>query len=105
LGRLYKDFQAAGAEVLVILGDTPERARQYASLLKTPFPVLADPQREIYHRYDLERALIVIQRTASLVVDRQGVVRYIKRTVNPMLWLQESKELLGFVVGMEGEEA
>ena len=98
LGRLYKDFQAAGAEILVILGATPERARQYAEQLKAPFPVLTDPEREIYHRYDLERALIVIQRTASVVVDRQGVIQYIKSATNPMLWLQESGELRDFVL-------
>ena len=104
LGRLYKDFQAAGAEVLVILGDTPEHVREYAKLLKAPFPVLADPDRAIYHSYDLERAFIVIQRTASVVVDRNGVIQYIKRATNPMLWLQESGELLRFVDGT-GREA
>jgi peroxiredoxin len=98
LGRLYKDFQAAGAEILVILGDTPERARSYASLLKAPFPVLADPEREVYHRYGLDRAVLVIQRTASIVVDREGVIQYIKRATNPMLWLQESGELRDFVL-------
>jgi len=97
LGRLYKDFQAAGANVLVILGDTPERALKYAELLKAPFPVLADPDRSVYHQFDLEKALFVIQRTASVVVDQEGLIRYIKRTTNPMTWLQESHELLEFV--------
>ena len=100
LGRLYKEFQAVGAEILVIVGDTPEHARKYAELLKSPFPVLADPTRSIYHSYDLEKALLVIQRTASVVVDRQGVIQYIKSATNPMLWLQESSELLDFVVGL-----
>lgn len=100
LGRLYKDFQAAGAEILVILGGTPEHVHKYAQLLKTPFPVLADPDRAVYHSYDLEKAFIVIQRTASVVVDRQGVIQYFKRATNPMLWLQESGELLNFVVGL-----
>ena len=93
---------AAGAEILVILGETTERARSYAELLKLPFPVLADPRREIYHLYDLERAIFGIQRTASLVVDRNGVIQYIKRATNPILWLQESLELLNFVKGMGG---
>jgi peroxiredoxin len=101
LGRLYKDFQAADAEIIVILGETPERASKYAELLKAPFPILADPDRVVYHRYDLEKAYILIQRTASVVVDRHGVIRYIKRATNPMLWLQESGELLDFVVGLD----
>lgn len=94
LGRMHKDFQAAGAEVLVILGDTLERARNYAGALKAPFPVLADPDREVYHRFALEKAYIFIQRTASVVVDREGFIRYLKRVTNPMVWLQESQELL-----------
>ena len=89
----------------MILGDTPERARNYANLLKLPFPVLADPDRAIYHLYDLEKTFIVIQRTAELVVDRQGVIQYIKRVTNPMAWLQEIGELLSFVVGMSGKNS
>lgn len=101
LGRLYPQFQAAGAEVLVILGDTLDRARRYAKILHSPFAVLADPDREVYRRFELEKTLLVIQRTASVVVDRQGVIRYIKRATNPMTWLQESQELLEFVHGLD----
>lgn len=100
LGRMYEDFQAAGADVLVILGDTPERARRYAEALKTPFPVLADPDRRVYGQYGLEKALFIMQRTASVVVDRQGVIRYIKRATNPMTWLQESRELLDAILAL-----
>lgn len=102
LGRLYNEFRASGTDILVILGDTPERARAYAGLLRAPFPVLADPDRAVYHRYGLEKAVVVIQRTASIVVDRQGVIQYIKRATNPMLWLQESGELLNYIRGFEG---
>ena len=102
LGRLYKDFKAAGAEILVILGDTLERTRTYAELLKLSFPVLADPDRATYYLYDLERAIFGIQRTASVVVDQPSVIQYIKRATNPTLWLQESNELLNFVVALGG---
>lgn len=84
----------------MILEDTPERVRKYAELLKTPFPVLADPDRAIYYSYDLEKAFFLIQRTASVVVDRDGVIQYIKRATNPMLWLHESAELLNVVVSL-----
>jgi peroxiredoxin len=94
LGRLNDEFIKAGVQILIILGDTLERASKYAETLKTPFPVLADHERAIYHRFELQRNFIGIQRTASVVVDQNGVIRYIKRTVNPMTWLQESKELL-----------
>jgi peroxiredoxin len=97
---MYKDFRAAGADVVVILGDTPERARNYAKLLKTPFPVLADPDREVYHSFDLEKAYILIQRTASVIIDRHGVIQYLKRATNPQLWREESRELLKTVQGL-----
>jgi peroxiredoxin len=97
LGRSFKEFQAANCDVLVILGDSLEKARRYVDSLHLPFPVLADPERSIYHRYGLEKAMVFIQRTASVVIDRNGVIRYIKSTTNPMVWLQESQELLRFV--------
>ena len=93
LGRLNNEFVQAGAQILVILGDSLERARKYAEAFKLPFPVLSDPERAVYHRFEL-RKFVGIQRTASIIVDQKGVIRYIKRTINPITWLQESKELL-----------
>ena len=94
LGRMNGEFIKAGAQILVILGDSLDHARRYAETLKAPFPVLADPERMVYHRFELEKTLIIIQRTASVIVDQGSVIRYMKRATNPMLWLQESKELL-----------
>jgi len=89
---------------LLILGAPLVKAQSYAEALHLPFPVLSDPQRTVYHRYGLEKALIVIQRTASIVVGRDGIIRYIKTATNPMLWLQESHELLDFVKSMSFNE-
>jgi peroxiredoxin len=100
LGRSFNEFQAANCEVLLILGDSLEKSRRYVDSLHLPFPVLADPERKVYHQYGLEKAMIFIQRTASVVIDRNGVIRYIKSTTNPMVWLQESQELLAFVKSM-----
>jgi len=94
LGRMNNEFVTAGSQILIILGDTLERAQRYAESLKAPFPVLVDPERTVYHLFELEKNFIGIQRTASVIVDQNGVIRYIKRSVNPMIWLQESKELL-----------
>jgi hypothetical protein len=46
LGRMNDAFVKAGAQILVILGDTLERARKYAEALKTPsrsWPILNGP--------------------------------------------------------------
>ena len=101
LGRLYPEFQAAGAEVLVILGDSEDRATRYGAALHAPFPILADPVHEVYHRFDLERVFLVVQRTAAVVVDRNGRIAYLKRATNPQAWLKESQELLQVVQGLE----
>lgn len=97
LGRMYEQFRSAGAEILVILGDTLETTKAYAAGLSLPFPILSDPKRAVYHAYELEKYFLLFQRTASLVVDKDGIVRYLKRTTVPNVWIQESRELYGFV--------
>jgi peroxiredoxin Q/BCP len=103
LAKLYDRIQKADAEVIVILGDTLEKAKSYAELLKLPFPVLSDPQREVYRDYELGK-FILVQRTASIVVDREGRVQYFKRAINSMTWLQESRELMNVLESMNNRE-
>ncbi|MBK8619765.1 MAG: peroxiredoxin family protein [Anaerolineales bacterium] len=97
LGRMYEQFREAGAEIIVILGENVEKAREYAEGINLPFPILADPGRNVYNLYELEKYFLLFQRTASLVVDKDGLVRYLKRTTVPNVWLQETRELFGFV--------
>jgi peroxiredoxin len=91
---MNNDSVIAGTQILIILGDTLDRASKYAEMLELPFPVLADPARTVYERYELVKTFIGIQRTASIIIDRNGVIRYLKRSINPMTWLKESKELM-----------
>jgi len=100
LGRNYPDFQAQNCEILLILGESIEKAQRYVEILHLPFPVLSDQKRDVYHRYGLERAMLIVQRTASIVLDSKGVIQYLKTTTSPMVWLQESKQLLSFVQSM-----
>ena len=83
--------------MIIILGHDLEKAHEYAEIVQAPFPILADPDRAVYKVYELEKYFMLFQRTASLVIDRAGVVRYLKRTTNPNIWLQETRELFGFV--------
>lgn len=99
LGKLYDDFKAANFEILLILGDTEAKARRYVESLHLPFLVLADPTRGVYQQYGLEKTFF-IQRTASVIIDRDGIIRYIKSVINPMTWLQESWAVLDFVKTM-----
>ncbi len=86
--------------MLVILGDSPERAASYGVALHIPFPILADPTEVVYHRFGLHKALLLIQRTASVIVDRNGAIRYLKRATNPGTWLRESQELVRVIQEM-----
>ena len=99
LGRLYNDFKAKNFEILLILGDSEDKARRYVESLHLPFPVLSDPERGIYHQYGLEKSFF-LQRTASVIIDCNGIIRYIKNVTNPMPWLQESREVLDFANSM-----
>ena len=102
LGRLYQEFEAANCEVMLILGEPVEKTRNYVDSLHLPYLVLSDPERVVYHQYELEKVFLFVQRTASLVIDRQGIIRYLKSATNPMTWLQESHALLDFVKSIEG---
>ena len=104
LGRMYDQFREAGAEIIVILGENVEKTREYADAIGLPFPILSDPDRAIYHLYELEKYFLLFQRTASLVIDKQGIVRYLKRTTVTNVWLQESRELFGFVDSLNEEQ-
>ena len=94
---MNEQFREAGAEIIVILGDTMEKAHEYTKIVNAPFAVLSDPEREVYKIYELEKYFMLMQRTASLVIDKAGIVRYLKRTTLPNVWLQESREIFGFV--------
>jgi peroxiredoxin len=104
LGRLYSEFRSEGVEVLVILGDTVQRAQRYVESLHLPFPVLADPDRQVYSQYGLGKALGLIQRTASIIVDQAGTIHYLKSATNPFTWLQESRELAQVVHDLKEQE-
>ncbi len=99
MGKHFDDFKEQNCEVLVILGDTVEKADQYCESLHLPYRVLSDPERTIYHQYGLGKSFF-IQRTASLVIDCEGIIRYIKTTTSPMLWLQEVRDVLEYVKSM-----
>jgi peroxiredoxin len=97
LGRMHEQFREAGAEIVVILGNDLDTAKTYAEGIRLTFPILSDPDRKVYHLYELEKYFLLFQRTASLVIDKLGIVRYLKRTTVPNVWLQETRELYGFV--------
>ena len=89
LKQLYSALQSYNAEVLVIGGGSRAEAEQLDAKLQVPFPVLADTDREVYHRYGLEKVMS-LQRSGAIVVDRQGRVNYSHPTTLPIAGLDRA---------------
>jgi hypothetical protein len=58
LRRHYDHLRAAGAEVLALCFDPPERAERFAREQALPFPLLVDIERSVYRAYGLERGAV-----------------------------------------------
>src|SRR5438067_571030 len=86
LKQLYSALQSQHTAVLVIGGGSRAEAEHLATRLQVPFPVLADADREVYHRYGLEKVMS-LQRSGIIVVDRQGRVSYSHPTILPIAGL------------------
>jgi len=90
LQQLYDRLHAANMAVLVIGGGTREEATRLQQRLHLPFPVLADPERAVSARYGLDKVLHVIQRSGTVLVDAQGVIRHLHRVTLPAEALDEA---------------
>lgn len=99
LGRLYSELLSKNVEVVVIGGGDLATAQRLANTYKLPFAVVADSEREIYHKYGLHKAVGFLQRSGSILVDRTGVVRYVQRATLPTGGFNKT-ELLNAVVGL-----
>jgi hypothetical protein len=69
-------------------------------MLKLPFPVLADPSGDGYAHFGFGKSLLIVQQSGLVLIDREGIVRYLRRVVNPgdaldMYGLTESLKALG----------
>jgi len=74
LERLYQKYRKAGFVLLGIsVDDKPEAARAMARQLKVSFPVLFDDRKQVSRRYDVDAM------PSTLLVDRNGVVRFVHR--------------------------
>lgn len=73
----YAGFQEKGAEVIAIAPEGLERAREYCTKHRIPFPCLADPKRAVFTLYDVQSRLWSLgQRPGLYIVDREGIVRF-----------------------------
>lgn len=82
--RVYKRYGLADQFSLVVIGGGKvARAKAMVESLHLDVAVLADAERDVYHAYGLHRAMSLIQRHATIIVDSERVVRYVRFAVIP----------------------
>ncbi|MBI3653656.1 MAG: peroxiredoxin family protein [Acidobacteria bacterium] len=69
-------YKAAGAEVLAICVDAPEKNRELSEKLKLNFPVLADQGHKVIDAYSILDSGGQISRAAVFILDKQSIVRW-----------------------------
>jgi peroxiredoxin len=73
LDSTYSLYHEAGLQLLSInLDNKAERAREMAQTLNLSFPVLYDADRTVSRLYDVDAMPV------TLLIDREGVVRYVQ---------------------------
>jgi peroxiredoxin Q/BCP len=72
----YDKMKAAGADVVAISIDKPEKSRELGDKLRIPFPILSDVDHQVIEAYGLYNAEGKISKPATLVLDSKGIVRW-----------------------------
>lgn len=69
---MYPEFAGADAQVLGVSMDTLETQTKFADSLKTPFPLLADPDGAVARAYGV--AGDGYAKRVTFVIDRRGAI-------------------------------
>jgi peroxiredoxin Q/BCP len=64
-----------GAVLAGVSTDTVERHQQFRTLNNLPFPLVADPTKQIAKLYDVRRRFGLGTSRVTYVIDREGVIR------------------------------
>jgi len=55
LRRNKKSFERAGAQVVLVGMGTPSESAEFAEKFNVPFPIVADPQKKLYRKFELKQ--------------------------------------------------
>ena len=78
LDELYNKYRRAGLVLLSVnLDDTADRAAEMASALKITYPVLLDARKEVSRAYEVGTMPVTV------LIDREGIVRYVSEGYKP----------------------
>ena len=74
----YQEIRAAGASVVAVSVDAPDKSEVLRRELRLPFPILCDLERRVIREWDIynPRARGGIAKPAVFVVERDRTVRY-----------------------------
>ena len=89
--------------VLVLGEGGLDEANRVANLTNAPFPILADPKRLMYEKFSLHKIFSQWQRSASVVIDKSGIIRYINKAADPRKSMEIDK-LLSFLQKIDSHE-
>jgi peroxiredoxin len=77
LRERYDEIRGKGIEILALAPGSLDQTGAFAAARGIPFPLLADPEFEVYRAYQVESRLLSLgQRPALYAIDRDGIVRY-----------------------------
>jgi peroxiredoxin Q/BCP len=73
----FEVFTDAGADVIGVSSDSPEKHAAFASKHRLPFTLLSDQGGQIRKRYGVPAVLGLLPGRVTYVIDREGVVRQV----------------------------
>ena len=68
LHREHKKFSEAGFNVVLVGLGTPEQAEQFRTDFSLSFPIICDPDKDLYRLYDLKRGTVASMARASVLL-------------------------------------
>lgn len=74
---LHEELQRAGAEVIGISADTPDRHARFKREHKLPFRLLSDPDGRVRALYGVKPSLGFIPGRMTFVIGKDGVIRHL----------------------------
>jgi thioredoxin-dependent peroxiredoxin len=73
----YQDFADAGAAVIGISADPPDRHRAFATGHRLPFSLLSDTTGKLRQSYGVPKTLGFFAGRVTYVIDKAGTVRHV----------------------------
>jgi peroxiredoxin Q/BCP len=73
----YEDFVEAGAVVIGVSGDAPERHQSFANGHRLPFLLLSDQDQSLRKAFGVPKTLGLLPGRVTYVIDRDGIVRHV----------------------------